>query len=254
MANKIDVARLPPLSGCHTHTFVFLHGRGDNTANFISALDHFRDSRGRSLPDVFPTFKWVFPQAPMRKCASIPETWPQWFDVWDPRDFSSREELQLEGLREVIPEIRRILHDEATELGGRWDRLILAGISMGAATSVHTLFNLSVPTPEGRLGAFLGFCCRCPFAGRSLEGMREVVGVAGAPSHNKVLTNTPMLQQHCVDDPLVPVANGRGLRDVLTSFGANVTWKEYPNGGHWFNSPAGADDVVAFLQQVLKDE
>ena len=34
-------------------------------------------------------------------------------------------------------------------------------------------------------------------------------------------------------------------------FGANVTWKEYPDGGHWFNSPRGMDDVVAFLEEVL---
>lgn len=188
----------------------------------------------------------------MRKCFSLPDTWPQWFDVWDPRDFSEKEELQLEGLKEMVPVIRKMLADEAATLGGRWDRVILAGISMGGATSIHTLFNLDIPTPEAKLGAFLGFSSRCPFSGRDLQGMRSALDLSGVPSHNKVLANTPMLLEHCADDPLVRIQNGRGLRDVLTSFGANVTWKEYADGGHWFHTPTGMDDVVAFLQKVLQ--
>ncbi|KAK8144535.1 hypothetical protein G3M48_005652 [Beauveria asiatica] len=251
MASPLPLKVIPP-SAPHTHTVVFLHGRGDNTTNFVAALGRFRDSNGRTLADSFPSFRWVFPQAPTRQCLAVPERWPQWFDVWDPRDFAEREELQLEGLREVVPQIRDLLANEAATLDGRWDKVIIAGISMGGATSVHTLFNLEVPTPEGRLGAFLGFSARCPFAGRGLEGMRQVLGLSHVPDDNIVLANTPILLEHCVDDPLVRIQNGRGLRDVLTSFGAKVTWKEYPDGGHWFNSPSGADDVVAFLQKVLQ--
>lgn len=253
MATPINSATIPPPSGTHTHTVVFLHGRGDNTGNFVSALDRFRDTRGRSLADAFPTFRFVFPQAPTRTCAASPGAFPQWFDVWDPRDFSAREELQLPGLREVVPEVRRILAQEAEALGGRWDRVVLAGISMGAATGGHTLFNLAVPTEEGRLGAFMGFSGRCPFAGRDLRGMREVLGLEGVPGDDRAVTKTPMLLEHCVDDPLVRIERGRNLRDVLQSFGADVTWKEYKDGGHWLNSPEGMDDVVEFLQRVTRE-
>ncbi|OAA63907.1 Phospholipase/carboxylesterase [Cordyceps fumosorosea ARSEF 2679] len=241
-------------TSAHTHAVVFLHGRGDDTDNFIRALDHSAGSRGLSLFGAFPSFRWVFPQAPTRRCASEPQqTWPQWFDVWDTRDFSAREELQAEGLREVVPEIRRILAEEAAALGGRWDRVILAGISMGAATGIHTLFNLDVPTAEARLGAFLGFSCRCPFAGRDLAGMRAALGdLADAPAHNKVLQGTPVLLEHCVDDPLVTVQNGRRLREIMTEFGARGEWREYPNGGHWFNAPTGMDDAIAFLNKVVQ--
>ncbi|KAK3326682.1 phospholipase/carboxylesterase family protein [Apodospora peruviana] len=243
----------------HTHTVVFLHGRGDNPRSFASSLAHWRDSRNRTLADAFPSFRWVFPTAPMRKCASLPDTIPQWFDVWNVRDFAEREELQSGGLREVVPAIRRILADEAALLGGRWDRVVLAGISMGCATSVHTLFNLDVvPAPEGgrrRLGAFMGFSGRCPFAGRSsLAEMRAALGLGADDSGEKaeeVLRNTPMLLEHCVDDPLVLIQNGRGLRDTLRVFGAQVTWKEYPDGGHWFNGPAGMDDAINFLNKYV---
>ena len=234
----------------HTHTVVFLHGRGDTAYNFTTSLDRACDSSGRNLTDAFPSIRWVFPQAPTRKCASSPNTWPQWFDVWNVGNFAENEELQAIGLRDVLPHVRRVVAGEAVILGGRWDRVILAGISMGAATSVHLLFNLDVPGERG-LGAFMGFSCRCPFAGRSLAGMRSVLGVEGAPEHNAVLRNTPMLLEHCVDDPLVLVESGRGLRDTLRGFGARVEWREYPSGGHWFNSPAGIDDAVAFLNEVM---
>lgn len=232
----------------HTHTVVFLHGRGDNVHNFSRALNFSCDSQGRTLVDRFPSFRWVFPQAPKRQCATSPDIWPQWFDVWNVRDFADHEELQAIGLKEVVPAIRNILNSEASLLGGRLDRIVLAGISMGAATSVHTLFNLDVPaTQGGRLGAFLGLSCRCPFAGRTLSEMRDVLSLEGVPDHDNALRNTPMLLEHCVDDPLVLVENGRGLRDILRGYGAQVEWKEYPCGGHWFNSPKGMDDAVDFL-------
>lgn len=234
-------------SASHTHTVVFLHGRGDNALRFADSLVLSPDSRSRTLAEALPTFRWVFPQAPLRRCATSPDTIRQWFDVWNVRNFAENEELQAGGLKEVVPALRRILADEAVRLGGRWERVILAGISMGAATSVHVLFNLDVP----RLGAFLGFSCRCPFAGRTLAGMRGVLGLEQVPAHDSVLRNTPMLLEHCVDDPLVLVESGRRLREILQGFGAHVEWKEYPDGGHWFKSPEGIDDTVAFLIKHL---
>jgi len=197
----------------------------------------------------------------MSACAAFPgEKQSQWFDIWNVTNFSEREELQAVGLKESVKMMRSILASEITLLNGRSDRLVLAGISQGAATSVHTLLNLSLsPATYGeevpqRLGAFLGFSCRMPFPGRSLAETRKVLDLEGVPDTDEILRNTPVLLEHCVDDPLVLVGNGRNLRDTLRRFGAQVTWKEYPNGGHWFNSPAGMDDAVEFLKiYVLKD-
>jgi hypothetical protein len=61
-------------------------------------------------------------------------------------------ELQAEELKEVLPILRRMLADEVAQLGGRWERVILAGISMGGATGTHSLFNLDSPKSR-RLGA-----------------------------------------------------------------------------------------------------
>lgn len=204
----------------------------------------------------------MFPQAQIQECIAFPgEKMSQWFDVWNVTNFSEREELQAIGLRESVASIRRLLSSEATILGGQYDRLILAGISQGGATSVHTLLHLSLaPTMKGqgevppRLAAFLGFSCRMPFPGRSLTETRRILALDSVLDTDEFIRNTPMLLEHCVDDPLVLVGSGRSLRDTLRGFGAQVTWKEYPNGGHWFNSPAGIDHVVEFLNcQVLKN-
>ncbi|KAK6215194.1 phospholipase carboxylesterase [Colletotrichum tabaci] len=236
----------------HTHTVVFLHGRGDNAQNFAASLAYSRDSRNRTLADAFPSFRWVFPQAKVGQSAAFPGgAVSQWFDIWNVSDFSEREGIQAEGLRESVAGIREIIASEARLLEGGWSRIVLAGISQGAATGVHTLLNLDPPQGEDRLGAFLGFSCRMPFPGRTLAETRAVLGLQDVPEGNILLRQTPMLLEHCADDPLVLVANGRVLRDTLLGFGAQVEWKEYPNGGHWFNSPAGIDDAVKFFESQL---
>ncbi|KAL2176949.1 Alpha/Beta hydrolase protein [Thermothelomyces heterothallicus CBS 202.75] len=259
-ARDLPVITIPPSPPHpHTHTIIFLHGRGDNIKSFSRALRKWHSSRGTTLFDTFPTLRWVFPQAPMRQVASTanlprPHIFPQWFDLWTAQDFSEREEVQVEGLRESVPLIRDMIAREAAQLGGRWDRVILAGISMGGATSVHTLFNLDIPAEGGgRLAALLGFCARCPFAGRSLQGMREVLALPGSPpaGENGVLRRTPVLLEHSADDPLVLIDNGRRLRDTLKGFGAQVEWREYITGGHWFQEPEGIDDAIEFLEKIV---
>ena len=252
--DDIRTVSTPPM-GTHTHTAVFLHGRGDNVQNFTESLNYSQDSKGRTLREAFPSFKWVFPEAPIRPCAAFPgDRRRQWFDIWNVSDFSQNEGHQAEGLVQSVTAMRRILANEAAALDGRWDRIILMGISQGAATSVHTLLNLNIPESPGSvrgLAAFIGFSCRMPFPGRTLAETRKVLDLGDVPEGNEVIKNTPILLEHCVDDPLVLVAAGRGLRDSLRGFGARVEWVEYPDGGHWFNSPAGMNDVIKFLNHYL---
>ncbi|KAG6010518.1 hypothetical protein E4U21_005869 [Claviceps maximensis] len=257
----LQTLTVPPLAPRHTHTVIFLHGRGDNIANFSDSLQYTRDSRDRTLAETFPTFRWVFPQAPRRRREKSSPDEPdgifdninQWFDIWSLTDADApeNERFQIEGLRDVVPQLRDLVASEAAHLRGRWDRVILMGISMGSATATHLLLNLDVPAPERRLGALVGFSGRCPLAGKSLGEMRRLLGLEAVPADDEVVRNTPVMLQHCVNDPLVPVAWGRTQRDVLRGFGADVTWCEYPNGGHWMNSPRGTDDVVDFLIKAL---
>lgn len=244
---------LDPISP-HTHTVIFLHGRGDSASSISHSLFDSLTSSGRSLREIFPSFRWGFPQAPLSHPARFPKDLrAQWFDVWDPRDLNVREELQVEGLRESVAAIKDIVLEEVRRLDGQSEKVILAGISQGGATAVHTLLHLDCPAPNAvpRLGAFIGFCCRLPFSGRDLLRTRRIIDPEALCEGNDLLRGTPMLLEHSVDDPLVKVEDGRGLRDALHRFGAEVQWKEYADGGHWLQSPQGIDDAVLFLRDVL---
>lgn len=241
-----------PPPGQHTHTIIFLHGRGDTAPKFSSSLKYSTTSQSLNLDQALPpTVRWVFPRAPIEPSIGFGGgRTSQWFDVRNVRDFAQQEELQAVGLTVSVARIRQLIHQEAERLGGRYDRVVLMGISQGAATAVHTLLNLDIPGEKG-LGAFLGFSCRMPFPGRTLAETRNVLTLDQVPTHAAVLQKTPMLLEHCVDDPLVLLENGYALREALRGFGATVEWKEYPNGGHWFHSPTGMDDAVQFLQRIL---
>ncbi|KAI1412703.1 alpha/beta-hydrolase [Hypoxylon sp. FL1857] len=245
----------------HTHTVIFLHGRGDTSQNMADSLLRWdRDSRRRSLIDAFPSVRWVFPQAEERLVETSGETWNQWFDVWNILDMTDREELQAVGLSASVEALRRIVRREAKSVGGL-DRVVLAGISMGGATAVHTLLHLSAEDGHGevvdtendvppRLAGIMAFCSWLPFPGGSLEETREVLGLEEFldSESDKMVRNTPAFLSHCADDPLVFVEYGRQLRDGLVGFGMDVEWHEYPDGGHWINSPQGIDDAVEFLK------
>lgn len=241
----------------HTHTVIFLHGRGDNARDFKRCIEYntWCNSRRDSPIEAFPTLRWVFPTAGLKPCdgPGNPPSMSQWFDLFDHTNLKLREEIQAPGLRDSVGRVRNLIAEEAAKLGGRYDKIVLMGISQGGATSVHTLLNLVFP--EGyqgpkRLGAFVGIACRLPFPGRSLNDTRAILGLDGRPD-DEVIRNTPIILEHCVDDPTVRFEGGQGLRRQLEGFGATVVWKEYPEGGHWFKSPEGLDDVTTFLSHVL---
>lgn len=250
----------------HTHTIIFLHGRGSTAQELAESLFLLKDSSRRSLTDIFPSVRWVFPQAELLYCERDDQDWSQWFDVWNVLDFSDREELQAPGLQASVRSLTKFVHKEALKVGGL-DRVVLAGFSQGGSTAIHTLLNM--PAPEyldpprakriktehfeasvrkrQRLAGVMGFNCRFPFPGGTLEETREVLALQGKPS-NEILRNTPVFLAHCVDDPLVFVEYGSQLADALASFGMQGVSREYSDGGHQLNAPQGIDDIVVFLK------
>lgn len=268
---------VPPSRRPHTHTVVFLHGRGDTARSLAETLHHFTDGRSRSLFELFPSFRWVFPQAPLRDVARTGDKTYQWFDVWDMSDPEEREGVQRGGVAESVGRVGRLVRDEAGVLG-TWEGVVVAGISQGGATGLQALANLDGRAEGGvqRIGAVIGFSCRLPFLRDTLAETRAEVGVwkrgegrgqgksesegdgegqegeEAQDDPDQILRNTPILLEHCADDALVPIRAGRDARDALLRWGASVTWKEYPDGGHWFNCPAGADDVAEFLRGVFR--
>jgi lysophospholipase-2 len=162
-----------PQGDKHTHTVIFLHGREDCGTWFAHDFFDLKASDGRTLAEIFPYNRWVFPTAKRRFSAKYNHEFEnssfkdafkgekfdiisQWFDIWDVRDPEDRKELMLPGLQESIRQITDIIVEEAQILP--LEGIILGGISQGCATAILALLS-----SEMHLGGFIGWCGFLPF-------------------------------------------------------------------------------------------
>ena len=155
----------------HTHTVIFLHGRDDFGSDLAQYFFDSKASDGRSLAEIYPSARWVFPTAKLRYSAQRDfefsnssfaealkgeEIISQWFDVWDITTPEDKEDLMIPGLKESVGQILEIVKEEAQEIP--LERIILGGISQGYATAILTLLSSGMD-----LGGFIGWCSWLPF-------------------------------------------------------------------------------------------
>ena len=92
------------------------------------------------------------------------------------------------------------------------DRVYLAGFSQGAIMSLALLLT----APELVAGAAL-------MSGRLLPGVRERIA---APESR--LADKPVVAVHGLYDQVLPIADGRAIRDLLSSLPVVLTYREFP--------------------------
>ncbi|KAF8850772.1 alpha/beta-hydrolase [Acephala macrosclerotiorum] len=271
----------------HTHTIIFLHGREDFGSDLAQYFFDSKASDGRSLAEIFPSVRWVFPTAKMRYSAQRDfefsnssfaealkgeEIISQWFDVWDIKTPAEKEELMIPGLQESIEDILDIVRAESQTVP--LDRIILGGISQGCATAILTLLSSDL-----QLGGFIGFCSWLPFKEKieqlptkSINREREIsryiktmLEISSATRNFEELETSlvslsvspttvirpSVFLAHSRDDETVPFTMGEALKLEITRLGFDVTWKEYTNGGHWIHAEHGIDDLSTFLHRVM---
>lgn len=234
-------------------TVIVLHGRGDMAPNFTygffstlctSALTS--PNPLKYLPQRFQTVRWVFPSARVRYSPVFQEEISEWFDIASLVDTESEGERQTDGLAESVAYVTSIVEAEAALLkqscGYSKGRVVLGGISMGCAVSVHVLLYLLTTSNES-LGGFFGWCGWLPF----ITGLRERVMASGADADKpqgitnglcqfyseqlglatiegepdaepaKRLSKLPFFLSHCRDDSVVSIELGRQLRAFVAS-------------------------------------
>lgn len=267
----------------HTHTAIFLHGRGDTGPDFAVELLTARftstDNETSTLSARLPSWRWVFPSAPSRWSLAFQEEIPAWFEAASLLGSTAGEDLQMNGIIESVTEIAKVIDKEVSRLEGHPENLVLCGISQGAAVGMWTLLCSS--RAHRRLGGFIGASSWLPAASEieaylaqainytqpaeltfENPGSRSTVNFVlkavktslerhGARNH---ILSTPILLGHGTDDAWVDVSSGRKARDVLRIVGfTDVAWKEYAGAGqegHWFKEPEQLDDIAEFLAAV----
>lgn len=247
----------------HTHTVILLHGRGSCGREFAAELFEACSSDGLTLPEHFPSWRWVFPTAKKRYSTMFQEEMNEWFDTISLIDIGSREELQVRGLSETLQYLWGLIDDEVRLTPE--ERLILGGISQGCATSLHALLF-----GRRKLGAFVGISGWMPFADhmakivkdgescsaiRVLEILRKKIGLAISPlagdGEISSAMGTPLFLGHGVDDEVVSVELGEQIYGLLSGLGMHVVWKDYQECGHWVKEPEELDHIVTFLKNSV---
>ncbi|KAI0878140.1 lysophospholipase II [Hypoxylon argillaceum] len=254
-----DTTHIAEPLAAHTHTVIFLHGRDSNSKEFADEVFESEASdpvnQPRTLRDLFPSVRWVFPSAPSLPSSRFGTDMSQWFDMWSVEDPAEQPELQRPGLEQSIKQVLGIIEEEENLVPR--ERIFLAGISQGFATVMAAFF---ADTRDGFAG-LIGLCSWMPPLFRDQD--YQSLDIAEDPRSSTEYVQqqspivaessrkTPIFLSHSADDEVVPIANGRELRDIVQSRRFQVEWKEYEDGGHWINEPQGVDDIVHFMNSHM---
>ncbi|KAL7957560.1 Alpha/Beta hydrolase protein [Trichoderma compactum] len=254
-----------PATG-HTHTVIMLHGRDSEAREFATEFFECEATETKQiLLELFPTVRWVFPQANVLHSERFGIEMSQWFDMWSVEDQQERTELQVPGLRSSASRIAELIRQE--ELLVPRSSIYLGGISQGFAIALAAFFA------DGR-GGFAGLCgfsSWLPLANQAsseIELVNEEADQKLAAMQRlylgddtqqmslspQQLKSTPILLEHCRDDDIISVQSGLLLRDFIDNLGLSVVFHEYESGGHWFNELQGMDDFVVFLRKDIKSD
>ncbi|KAG5786802.1 hypothetical protein H9Q69_014125 [Fusarium xylarioides] len=250
----------------HTHTAILLHGRGSNGEEFAQELfEETLLSDQSSLEQKSPSWRWVFPSSRELWSTAFQENMPAWFEAHSLTDITARQDLQIPGIKESVSYIKNIIEQEIKRLGGDASKVVLGGISQGAAVGMWTL--LCLDSTERPLGAFFATNTWLPFAS-SIEkylshdpappmdvGTEFVAGMLAQskfspPQTRERLPSTTVFLGHGTDDAYVDVELGRKARDIIIQAGFTVDWREYQGAeqeGHWFKAPEEVDELLNFL-------
>ncbi|KAL6921071.1 hypothetical protein ACHAPO_006218 [Fusarium lateritium] len=249
----------------HTHTAILLHGRGSNGPEFAQELfDETLFADGTNLAQKLPNWRWVFPSSRELWSETFQEDMPAWFEAYSLTDTTTKQGLQIPGIKESTGYIKRIIDAEINILDGESNRVVLGGISQGGAIAMWTLLRRRTEKP---LGAFFGTNTWLPFSSSLQDyssqipvvekdvGAAFVSDVLGQSTSQNPGLSAPIFLGHGTDDAYVDVELGRQARDALSRVGYSVEWKEYQGAeleGHWIKAPEELDDLVHFFTTRLK--
>jgi phospholipase/carboxylesterase len=209
---KLHSVELLPRAPGLSRTIVLLHGFGADEHDLLPVA-HELDPRLRAVS--------------LRAPISLGGGARAWFNLqMGPRGMSFDEAEVRAGLRAAT--------DAVEEIAASSPRPILLGFSQGGGMAV----GVALTRPE-LVGPVLSF-----------SGVLRALGPDEMAPAGK-LRGLHVFAAHGLQDPLVPIALGRTIRDELTRLGVDLSWHEYPMGHmvipeeladarHWLNRLATA--------------
>ncbi|PFH59615.1 hypothetical protein XA68_12102 [Ophiocordyceps unilateralis] len=274
-------------SAAHTHTFILLHDVGSNGSEFGADLLRLGlTSTGRTLDQLFPGVRFVFPSAIFRSCNAINDHGISlWFNMASFGQPDFRPELQVEGLTSSALQMTDLIRYETSLVEAR--NIVIGGLGQGCAMSIDFLLGLNYS-----LGGFIGTNGYLPF-GRNLENLTaEGSSEDNVDDNNNALTtarqgdgnspdepsvglcvrvqrwvrylmqictpNIPRREETTVRTPIFLALNdgeaaashlhGQRAATALQRDGYDVVWEYYPGPENGYEDPIQVDAMVDFIR------
>ena len=221
-AGKFSLAHLvrEPSSGEDTARpplLLMLHGIGSNEADLFGLA-----------PYVDERFLIVSARAPV---VMGPGAYG-WFNIeFTPRGMLADIEQAKVSLRTLPPFLDQLIEAYGADAA----RVYLMGFSQGAMMSLA----LALTEPERVAGAVL------------MSGRYPAQALEQEPDARS-LEGKPFMVTHGLYDPVLPISEGRAVREKLAQFAVELTYHEYPMGHEV--SMESLRDVTAWLSRKLDEQ
>lgn len=206
-------------------TVIWMHGLGADGNDFVPIVNELDLTGALAV-------RFVFPHAPMRPVTiNNGYVMRAWYDV-SFGDLEGRTKRADEkGVRASQEAIGRLIGREAAR-GIAPRSIVLAGFSQGGAIALQT--GLRYPQ---QLAGIMALSTYLPLA--------ESLPLEAAPANS----STPVFMAHGTYDPVVPYGMGSGSCELLSRFGYDVEWHEYPM--QHSVCPEEIQDIAAWMRRVL---
>ena len=204
-------------------------GRGGQTAPPLLLLLHGIGSNEEDLFGLAPYLDERFLVVSARAPVALAYGGYGWFQI----DFTPRGLVADVGQAEKSLAMLPGFVDELVETyGADGSRVYLMGFSQGAMMSLA----MTLTSPEKLAGVVA-------MSGRLPEH------VLGRETDREALNGKPVLVTHGLYDPVLPIENGRAVRDHLAALPVELTYREYPMAHEV--SMESLRDVTAWLTKAL---
>ncbi len=219
MSNYLDVVTVEhnPSNKPVDRAVIWLHGLGASGHDFEPVVPQLGLNNDMAV-------RFIFPHAPQ-----IPVTinggmvMPAWYDILE---MSLERKIDVSQIERSAQQIRDLIQREI-ERGVEANNIVIAGFSQGGAVAYHVALGY----PQRLAG---------------LMTLSTYLATNDSLNYSDINKNLPILIEHGVQDPVVPVVLGQQAQQLLTDKGYQVEYNTYPmahqvcmpqiqNIGKWLN-------------------
>jgi len=219
LAEEMTTMTLEPISGASpTNVIIVLHGLGSNATSSVVPLVKVLQATA------LPTTRFLIPQAPPRYVTSRNVTIPSWFDILT-ADPVAPEPLSKEQVVYASSVISHLAETQVT----------------------HTIPRSKIGILGTSQGGILGITSYLRYQYGAMAGLVTALGLRSSyPRELRPGFIPPMIMLHGTNDSVIPIQAARLSRDLLQSYGVNVTLTEFEGEKHRF-----AKNSTLMVTQVI---